>query len=88
MENYRDENYCYIIDSGMQILKLRQDKIQELLDKKDIAPLDIKENVGSEDITDLIDYLLVEYKLHNKYDIQLIIDYLDDVICDIESNEV
>lgn len=88
MENYRDKNYCYIVDSGLQVMKLRQDKIQELLDKKDIAPLDIKEQVGNEDITDLIDYLLVEYKLHNKYDIQLIVDYLEDVLCDYESNEV
>ena len=88
MENYKDENYCYIVDSGLQVIKLRQSKIQELLDKKDIAPLDIKEQVGNEDITDLIDYLLVEYKLHNKYDIQLIVDYLEDVLCDYESNEV
>jgi len=88
MENYFTENYCYIIDSGMQVIKLRQRKIQELLDKKDIAPLDIKEKIGNEDITDLIDYLLVEYKLYNKYDIQYIIDYLNDIICEIESNEV
>ena len=80
-------NYCYIIDSGMQLLKIKQEKIQQLLNNKDIAPLDIKEKIGNEDITDLIDYLLVEYKLYNKYDIQYILDYLNDIICDIESRE-
>lgn len=79
--------YCYIVDSGMQILKVRQNKIQALLETKDIAPLDIKEKIGSEDITDLIDYLLVEYKLYNKYDIQYILDYLNDIMCDLESEE-
>ena len=82
------KNYCYIVDSGMQVIKVRQNKIQELLDKKDITPLDINEQVGNEDITDLIEYLLVEYKLYNKYNIQYIIDYLNDIICEIESGEI
>lgn len=82
------EKYCYIIDNGMQVMKVKQKTIQELLDKKEIAPLDIKEIVGSESITDLIDYLLCEYNLYNRYDIQYIIDYLNDVICDIESQEL
>lgn len=82
------EKYCYIIDNGMQVMKVKQKTIQELLDKKEIAPLDIKEIVGSENITDLIDYLLCEYNLYNRYDMQYIIDYLNDVICDIESQEL
>ena len=69
------------------LYKVRQSKIQELLNNKDIAPLDIKEMIGSEDITDLIEYLLVEYKLYNKYGIQFIIDHLNDCICDLESEE-
>lgn len=83
-----EKNYCYIVDSGMQVIKVKQNKIQELLDKKDITPLDINEQVGNEDITDLIEYLLVEYKLYNKYNIQYIIDYLNDIICEIESGEI
>lgn len=87
MENYFSEDYCYIVDSGMNITKIRQSKMQELLDKKEISPLDIKEQVGSENITDLIDYLLVEFKSYDKFDIQLILNYLNDIMCDFESNE-
>jgi hypothetical protein len=82
------EVYCYIIDNGMQVLKVKQSKIQKLLENKDIAPLDIMEQVGSEDITDLIDYLLCEYNLYNRYDIQFIIDYFNDIVCDLESQEL
>lgn len=84
----KNVDYCYIVDSGMQVIKVKQNKIQELLDKKDITPLDINEQVGNEDITDLIEYLLVEYKLYNKYNIQYIIAYLNDIICKIESGEI
>lgn len=80
-------NYCYIVDSGMQVIKVKQDKIQKLLDNKDIAPLDINEQIGNEDITDLLEYLITEYKLYNKYDLQYIVDYFNDIICDIESRE-
>lgn len=82
-----EKEYCYIIDSGLQVIKVRQSKIQELLNNKDIAPLDINSIVGSEDITDLIEYLLVEYRLYNKYDIQFIIDHLNDCICELESED-
>ena len=82
-----ENNYCYIVDSGMQVLKVKQKVIQELLDNKGIAPLDIAEQVGSEDITDLLEYLIVEYKLYDKYNLQYIVDYFNDAICDIESEE-
>lgn len=83
-ESYFSENYCHIIDSDLQVVKVKQNDIQELLDKKALKPIEI---VGSEGITDLIDYLLVEHKLYNKYDIQYIIDYLNDIMCDFESED-
>ena len=80
-----NKNYCLIIDSGMDVLKVKQEKIQKLLDNKDIAPLDIKEHLGSEDIIDLIDTIIVNFNMYNKYDIQYIVDCLNNVICDFES---
>ena len=76
------ENYCHIVDSGLQVVKVKQKDIQQLLDKNILKPVEV---VGSEDINDLIDYLLCEHKLHNKYDIQHIVDYLYDIICNMES---
>ena len=66
------ENMCYLVDSGMNITTIKQDVIQGLIDNKTIGRLDIKEQVCCEDILDLIDELLVKFKLWNKYDMEYI----------------
>lgn len=78
------ENMCYLVDSGMNITTIKQDVIQELIDNKTIGRLDIKEQVGCEDILDLIDELLVKFKLWNKYDMGYICEHLQDIICEME----
>ena len=78
------ENMCYLVDSGMNITTIKQDKMQELIDNGTISGLDIKEQVGSEDILDLIDELLFKFKLWNKYDIGYICEHLQDIICEME----
>lgn len=78
------ENYCLIIDSGMNILKVKQSKIQELLDNKDIAPLDIKEQIGIEDITELIEEILIQFNAHNKFELRYVIQFLEDLIIEEE----
>ena len=79
-----NKEYCYIVDSGMNITTIKQDIIQKLIDNKTIGRLDIKEQVGCEDILDLIDELLVKFKLWNKYDIGYICEHLQDIICEME----
>ena len=81
------ENMCYLVDSGMNITTIKQDKIQELIDNKTIGRLDIKEQVCCEDILDLIEELLVKFKLWNKYDIEYICEHLQDIICEMETLE-
>lgn len=78
------DNMCYIVDSGMNITTIKQNVIQELIDNKTIGRLDIIEQVGSEDILDLIDELLFKFKLWNKYDIGYICEHLQDIICEME----
>ena len=78
------ENMCYIVDSSMSVTTIKQDKIQELIDNKTIGRLDIKEQVCCEDILDLIEELLVKFKLWNKYDIEYICEHLQDIICEME----
>ena len=78
------ENMCYIVDSSMSVTTIKQDKIQELIDNKTIGRLDIKEQVCCEDILDLIDELLVKFKLWNKYDMEYICEHLQDIICEME----
>lgn len=81
------ENMCYLVDSGMNITTIKQDVIQELIDNKTIGRLDIKEQVCCEDILDLIEELLVKFKLWNKYDIEYICEHLQDIICEMETLE-
>lgn len=78
------ENMCYLVDSGMNITTIKQDVIQGLIDNKTIGRLDIKEQVCCEDILDLIDELLVKFKLWNKYDVEYICEHLQDIICEME----
>ena len=78
------ENMCYLVDSGMNITTIKQDVIQGLIDNKTIGRLDIKEQVCCEDILDLIEELLVKFKLWNKYDIEYICEHLQDIICEME----
>ena len=79
-----NKEYCYLVDSGMNITTIKQNVIQELIDNKTIGRLDIIEQVGSEDILDLIDELLIKFKLWNKYDMGYICEHLQDVICEME----
>ena len=78
------KEYCYLVDSGMNITTIRQNVMQELINNKTIGRLDIIEQVGCEDILDLIDELLVKFKLWNKYDMGYICEHLQDVICEME----
>ena len=78
------ENMCYLVDSGMNITTIKQDVIQGLIDNKTIGRLDIKEQVCCEDILDLIEELLVKFKLWNNYDIEYICEHLQDIICEME----
>jgi hypothetical protein len=78
------KEYCYLVDSDMNITTIRQNVIQELIDNKTIGRLDIIEQVGCEDILDLIEELLVQFELWNKYDIGYICEHLQDIICEIE----
>lgn len=78
------ENYCYLIDSGLDFYKIKQDKIQELFNNKTLTKEDITEHLGCEDITDLIENLLVNFKLYNKYYIQYIIYNLNDLLIELD----
>ena len=80
----KNKDMCYIVDSGMNITTIKQDKMQELIDNGTISRLDIIEQVGCEDILDLIDELIVKFGLYSKYDIGYICEHLQDIICGIE----
>jgi hypothetical protein len=80
----KNKDMCYLVDSGMNITTIKQDVIQELIDNKTIGRLDIIEQVGCEDILDLIDELLIKFKLWNKYDMGYICEHLQDIICEME----
>lgn len=83
-----DELRCYIVDSNMNIYTLKQKKIQQLLDNKDIAPLDIISQVDNEDIVDLLWEIIYNYRHDNVYDLGLIIDRLNDIKLDIENEQL
>lgn len=79
------ENYCYIVDSSMTTYKIKQDKIQELFNEKELKSEDVEEQLGNETILDLIDTMLYAFNRYNKWEIQFILDYYNAVMCDLES---
>jgi len=83
-----EELRCYIVDSDMNIYTLKQKKIQQLLDNKDIAPLDIISQVDNDDLTSLLWEIICNFKHDNIYDLDCIINNLLDIKTDMENTQI
>jgi hypothetical protein len=79
------ENYCYIVDSSMTTYKIKQDKVQRLFSTKELKSEDVEEQLGNEDIIELLDTMLYAFGCFDKYNIQYLLDHYNDVMCDLES---
>jgi hypothetical protein len=71
---------CKVIDSDMNLWTIKQEKMQELF--SNLAPLDIIEQVGNEDIFELVWEIICSFKC-NKYDLEYIVNRLNEIIVDM-----
>lgn len=75
---------CILIDSSMDVYKINQDTIQKLFTDKILDRKDITEEIGNEDIVDLLWEIIYHFRQDNIYDLGLIIDRLNDIKTDME----
>lgn len=75
---------CKVVDSSMTTWTLKQDKMQELFNN--LKEKDIISQVGNEDITELLWELICSFGYNNKYDLERIINNLQDILLEIEVN--
>lgn len=68
---------CFVIDSSMTIWTLKQEKMQKIFDN--LSPLEIISQVGNEDIVELIMEIICNFKKNNVYDLDYIINKLQDI---------
>lgn len=68
---------CFIIDSSMTIWTLKQEKMQKIFDN--LSPLEIISQVNNEDIVELIMEIICNFKKDNVYDLDYIINELQDI---------
>jgi hypothetical protein len=71
---------CKVIDSDMNLWTIKQEKMQELF--SNLSPLDIIEQVGNEDIFELVWEIICSFKC-NKYDLEYIVNRLNEIIVDM-----
>ena len=79
MQN-KDRLMCKVIDSDMNLWTIKQEKMQELF--SNLAPLDIIEQIGNEDIFELVWEIISSFKC-DKYDLEYIVNRLNDIIVDM-----
>ena len=75
---------CYVVDSGMNLWVFKQEKMQKIFNN--ISPLDIESQIGNEDIFELLWEFIVRFKCSNKYELEDIVNRLNDIIVDMEEN--
>lgn len=68
---------CFVIDSSMTIWTLKQEKMQKIFDN--LSPLEIISQVDNEDIVELITEIICNFKKDNVYDLDYIINELQDI---------
>jgi hypothetical protein len=68
---------CFVIDSSMTIWTLKQEKMQKIFDN--LSPLEIISQVDNEDIVELIIEIICNFKKDNVYDLDYIINELQDI---------
>lgn len=79
MEN-KGRLVCKVIDSDMNVFTIKQNAMQKVFNE--LAPLDIIEQVGNEDIFELVWEIICSFKC-NKYDLEYIVNRLNEIIVDM-----
>ena len=73
---------CIVIDSGMNTWVVKQEKLQDLFST--LKREDIISQVGNEDIFELLWEIIYRFKCNNKYELEDIVNRLNDIIIDME----